>query len=802
MATDDIYDQDGEPDTKQKYGDPDLEAGDLLTEEDEKKVAKAVVKIWTTKNAIMQRREAKWEVNELRRAGYKNVQLKQESDDRTWRAWIPPAVAKAPDALSALNKSASLCRTFVGVILTDPPAVTPVPASGEDEDRDAAEFAGRVLEDLNSPAKLNGPKLCRRAFDRASTFGSAFTRFYIHPTAGGRAPIQISAGFTPATPPTQMNPQGSPERRAMTVEEAIKDPMTGLDWPEFQEMFVYPDGTLGKDETQAATRFRKAIKAETLTGRNVRMIPHTAEDIWDADGVQIAAFRPWGELKKMIEGEIELTDEQKEELFAYKPERYRAITTPEERRTISKPPEDEEERLVFTLVTYYKACDEYPRGAYLLTAGDQLVIERTEWTETDEAGKEISLMLPVSQMKQWSEGTADAYGFGMMDLIGEGNEIRAQIIGANLDWIDWSLNRKTFLPLGGMLRPQDLKLPGRTTLPVAPGEKPSYEEIPDFPNAADKMIGFVSNEMDTMANLSSIAQGLESSQVQSGRHAQAIVAQSHSALSEITGNVEDYAIRSAQIVLQLVRAYYDTKQTIGWVGEDGAYKQRKWSGADLRQTTDVKIKPGTNTMLSPVQKAALAQQYAQFGLLGQEDLRDISAAELGGTLGLQDDPFTLRIRRQIAAFLNGPPADWQPQFEQQPVMGPPGVDPMTGMEMPPTPVIDPMTGQPQMQSVQILDPVLAGIWRPYPQDELPHVARTRLREISKAMCQSKFAVLPEPWQFGIVQEFHRMNLPQMEAQGMQVGQPPNVAQSPAQRTQGPATPPQVPNMVGPGSTAS
>lgn len=788
MADEQVYDDPATSKDK-TYGDPELEPGELLLEPDDKKVAKACLRIWTTKNPIMQRREAKWEVNELRRAGFKNVQLKQESDDRTWRAWIPPHLQKAPDALSALNKAASLCRKFASILLTDPPAADCTPTSGEDEDRDAAEFSGRVLEDLDSPARLNERKLIFRGFDRASTFGSGFVRYFIHPTAGGRAPMKISAGFDVGT-----------GRSAQNVDEAITDPMTGMDWPEFQDMYVYPDGTLGSDETKAATKFRKAIKAEVLTGRNVRMIPHTAEDIWEADGVQIASFRPWGELRKMIDGDLQLSDEDKDALFAYKPERYRSITTPEERRTLSKPPEDDDEKLVFTLITYYKACDDYEKGCYVLSAGDQLVIERNEWTETDSAGKEISLMLPITQYKQWSEGTPDSYGFGMMDLIGEGNEIRAQIIGANLDWIDWSLNRKTFLPLGGMLRPQDLRLPGRTTLPVAPGEKPSYEEIPDFPATASNMMGFVSQEMDEDINLSQVAQGLESPQVQSGRHAQAIVAQAHSALSEITQNIEDGYIRGAQIKLQLVRAYYDADMTIGWVGDDGAYKQRHWSGSDLRQTTDVRLKPGTLTMLSPVQKAALAQQYAQFGLIGQEDLRDISASELGGTLGLQDDPFVLRVRRQIATFLNGPPKDWQPQFQQVLLQGPPSVDPTTGQPGPPTPVVDPQTGQPQMQPQQIMDPVLNGIWRPYPADELPYVARTRLREISRAMQRSQFAVLPQQWQFGMIQEFNRMNAPQAQTPGMQVGQPPNTAQSPAQRTQGPMAPPQQPNMVGPGST--
>jgi hypothetical protein len=754
-------------DSDEKYGDSDPEPGKLLTEKDEAEVAKEALKIWEAKDDIMKRRIAQWEVNELRRAGWKNVQLRQETDDLSWKAWMPPNAEHMPDALSAMNKAASLCRKYVSIMLADPPAPLAVPTSGEDEDRDAAEFATRVLEDLQSPAKLNTPKNIRRAFDRASTYGSGFIRYYIHPTAGGKKPIEISCGPL-----------------ATSVEDALIGP-DGQPWPELTTKFVMPDGTLTDIEAEAATKFIPGIKTEILTGKNVRFIPHTAEDISEADGLQVATFRAYGEIRKMFG--LELSEEEEEELFRFQPKDYKHIASKEERRTLKSPPKDDDEKLVFVLTTYYKACDEYPKGVYVVSLGNVKAPIKTEWVGEDSDGKEISLMLPLAQFKQWAEGTGDPYGFGMMDLIGEGNEIRAHMIGALMDHIDWMLSRKIFLPITGTITAKDLRLPGRTPIPIMPGMKPEYENIPGFPVEAMNLIGMTEKEMENDTSLGQVAQGLESSQVQSGRHAQAILSQVHAGLSEIRQNLEEGYIRASQIELQLVRVSVDSPTRIGWVGEDGAYKERRWTASDLRQTTDVRLKPGSLSMLSPIQKAALAEQYAQFGIITQEDLRDMISGELGGTLGLQDDAFVLRVRRQLATWLEGPPEGWQPQFQ------PPPVDPNTGQ-----PALDPATGQP-MQQVQVADPVLLGIWRPYPCDELPYVARTRLREIAKVMSKSEFAVKPQEWQFGVFQEYGRMNAPQQGLPGQQVGQPPNQAQSPAQRTQGPMAPPDTPAPTASGS---
>jgi hypothetical protein len=369
MSDADLYDS--EPDEqKESLGDPELEPGILLSEKADAKVAKAALMLWQAKDDLLQRTEARWAVNELRRQGWKNVQLRRESDDNSWFPWMPPHLETRPDASAAMNKAATMCRKFAAIMFADPPAPATVPATGEEEDRDAAEFSTRALEDVQSESKLNEPKTARLAFDRGSTFGSGFVLYYVHPTAGGRMPLEISA---------------RPEAR--TIDEALlnADPETGMPWSlEFVERYVAEDGSLTDDPTEAAQRNVPGLRREILTGRNVRMIPHTAEDIWEADGVQIAAFQTWGQLRRTFPKAIEgVSDEDKQHIFSWRPKQFKYMVSPTEKRTLANQPDDDDERLVFTLTTYYTACDDYPQGALVITVADRLKLEQREWTETD-----------------------------------------------------------------------------------------------------------------------------------------------------------------------------------------------------------------------------------------------------------------------------------------------------------------------------------------------------------------------------------------------------------------------------------
>lgn len=710
---------------EKRYGDLDPKKGPLLGE-DKEKVAKEAYRTWRTRDPSMARRLAQWEVNEYRREGVSESRVMRE-DDR-WIAWVPRWVKDDPERVQAPNKAARLCRRLTSQMFADPPAPEAVPASGEDEDVDAAEVSTRVLVDIQSEANLDDVGNLRHAFDLASTYDSGFIRYFIDPRGGGRVPLEVEAGYDPGEKPQAANlmvgflgTPGSPPREAQHILEAEVDPATGLPWKHKRMRYVRPNGTLTEVRGEAATRWVPTIEAEVLTGRNVRMIPHTARDISKARGCQVAFYETWGSLKDQFPDIAKLPDEKKQALFRFRPRNAETILAegvdPKMLGTqgSSSTEEDRDEALIFCLITYYKACDQYPEGLYLYTCGDSYVAYTDNWTMEDE-GLEEPLLIPIVQVKQFQEGTNDPYGRGLMRIVGSSNDLRAQQIASFLDHLDWLENRKGFIPTMSNLTSSDMEGEQRY-LKITPNGDPKWEDIPDYPSMAVEMFKMVGDEMDDDSGMGPLGDSLLDAE--SGRQAYAAVSQAHAGLSEPRQYVTKAYVRGCRIQLQLIRAFFPEQQKVRWLGEDNRHKVESWSVADLRTTRDVKLAPGTLTGLTPAQKTQLLEHYAELKAVPPEELREALAKNLGGTITLQDDPIRNRVRGQLADWGKGPPKDWQPQQD--------------GAE----------------------DPALR-MWEPVPSDILPEVAPIRAREIIRFMQTYRYRRWPKAWRAVVDAELERM----------------------------------------------
>jgi hypothetical protein len=718
--------------------------GELLTLAPDK-AAKRAVRLWESQDKIMSKRRAQWKANELRRRGVSNVQLVKKQDVNQWEVWVP--LGASPDQTPSINQAAQICRKAASLMFADPPAPDPVPPSGDEDDIAASEFSQRVLIDLQGESQLDDVKKSRKAFDRASTYGSGFVRYYIDPK-GERAPTQIQAGIDRMT-----------GERATTVEDALQraipaepDPLSGMagepvveDWPEFEDRFVAEDGSLIDSERDAKPMWLPRVRSEVLTGKQVRFIPHTASDIWDAEAIQIASFLTWGALRKMFD--LEVSEEERSHIFAYRPKHPEDLLGAGEKERLQPVADNHDETLVFVLTTYYRQCADYPNGAYVITIADKLAPVQEKW-EAEVNGKVEPLDIPVTQYAQFDEGRDDPYKAGIMELIGAGNNIRGAMIGTLLDHLEKFNSRKIFLPVNSIINEKDLQLPQKTVIPMNPGGQPIYEELPSWPRDALEMFGLITAEQQNAVGLGEAAQGLDSANIESGRHALAAMAQAHAALSEIKQNIEAGYVRGCRIQLQLVRAFYDAPRQLKWEGEDGEYRHRSWTNADLGSTKDVRLKPGTLTMMMPAAKVALAERFLQAGSLTAAKFADIMASNVGGDIGLEDDPFRQRIKRQIGQWAEGPPDGWQPQ---PPVtVGPDGtpIDEQTAM-------MAAAEGIP-VQQQPAPDPVLMEIWEPRLADELPEVASVRLMELAKLMSSRRYDRQPPEWRVPVDMEFQRM----------------------------------------------
>jgi hypothetical protein len=183
--------------------------------------------------------------------------------------------------------------------------------------------------------------------------------------------------------------------------------------------------------------------------------------------------------------------------------------------------------------------------------------------------------------------------------------------------------------------------------------------------------------------------------------------------------------------MALVRAHYEAPRIAKWAGPDEEYRVKFWSNSDLGNTTDVRMKPGALSLLSPAAKAQLAEHYFGLGILPPDRMQTIFRDNIGGLIGLSDDPHLMRIRRQIAGWLEGPPEGWQPNQGE---------------------VLD-QSGQGLQQKP---DPAVEAIWAPVDADFLPQVAQMRLSEISNLMATRAYAETVPGWSERVRLEFQQM----------------------------------------------
>lgn len=728
--------------------------GQNLLELDEKKAARRMLRDWNRSHNRVKRFLEEWKVNQARSQGFTGVKLVKIQDES--RFHVPLG---AVPSVTSMNKAIRLKRRLRATLFADPPAPEVEPSSDSDEDRDSAEFSKRALHVLSGPSRTRYYTRSAQAWELGSDYGSGFIHFWVDEHLGGRVRSKVMVrGPIPATETTEEVP--APK----TVKDGLLDPRTNLPWQgETVERLVAEDGqTLVDEPSEAGTKWLPGLDLELLTGKNVRFHPYTAMDIWDADGVSIGMMIPLGELRRMFPEKINaLSDEQLGKLVRARPDKWKEL-----KRVGDEAPGEgqiKDDTLVFRLIRYQRQSAQYPEGAVLVMAGDDLMLNRETWYDEF---NDSPLWIPLTQMKQYDDEVSEGnpYGKGVMFYMGPGNEIRASILGTMLEWLDKFRTRKTFVPITSTLQAKQLQSPTKTVLPMSPGGQPHFEQVPELPNIVKEMMAFVTADLDDESGLQETGQALSPTSVTSGRQLQTLLDQVRVGLSQLQHNAEQGILRGWGIMLQLARAFFEEQQQIGWMGEDGEYKRKKWNGSDLSDNTDVTMAKGSFTLMGPELKAEVAASYQAGGFISLQAATRAIQQNVAPLLALGEDRHRQRVRRQISSWEQGEPEGWidqrtevlvahSQQLEQQMQALAQQIGPGAAPEQ---------VQQVQAQMEQIAatppppDPVLAQIFRPLPVDEEPEVAMVRAYELGLSISSSVFSRWSDAWQQGIVTEYLRM----------------------------------------------
>lgn len=666
----------------QGYANQDL--GPLFDLPDDRSRCLAIAQLVKDQGRTRKRRRVEWECYKLWIRGVRGVYVKRNPEDRNQvELQIPLGAADLPPVL---DRADELLEKFVAHLLSDPPVPDAEPASDEDDDRDAAEFTTRVLTSEGAESGYNNLGVVRRACRKAGVFGSGFVYAYVDPTGGGWQPMQVRC-----------------HPLAQTVDQALIDPQTGQRITSdvgLVTKYVAEDGSLTSQKGKAKRQWRPKVRCDVLTGEHVVLVPETCSGINDADAVVLIRWTPWSTLQSMFPDTLSgLTTDQIRMLAGWNPEGSEGTMPGFVQQARGGTPIGTTDSvpgstLIPTLSYYQRSGGQYPKGCYMVAAHPEVapILHAQPWCGMVEPSPgqldEECLDLPIAQFRQLDDDLDDdPMGYGLIRKIGPADEVRGQIIMAFLEYLDQFLSPNTYIPMGSIIDADDFAARDGRVLYFNPQGKPEIEQVPAFPADGKEMLDRATNAQDSAVMLQETVQGGEVASVTSGAQVDAIAQLAHQNMATTRANTADGQERLWRIVAQLIRVFYTVPMQMQYEGEGGQYKAREWSRVDLGATRNIKIAAGSFTQQTPAAKQQQYDQRFQQQLIDKDEYDRLSASNISPLLGTQDNPHRVRAQRQVAAWNDGPPDDWQPPQAQRTV-GPDGTPQIQPAQDPANPFLD------------------------------------------------------------------------------------------------------------------
>lgn len=717
----------------------------------EAQAAKKFDRLWKMHATMLRRYEAQWDVNKARRLGFSDVRLVKANDNQSiWKAHIPLAQAgTAPTP----NRTDESVRGVIAALLVDEPKPDVLPSTDSDEDTEAAEFSTRILETETGESGLNLRAKMEGALDLAGTYASGFIRTWTDPYGSGRAPVEVLA-----------HPQ------ATTLQEAATGPEGAQPSSDYVLKYVLEDDTLSDSSAGAKVSWRPRVNKELLHGKQVRFVPCDASGVEDADLMLIITSMTFGTLKRRYPDVESMKAEDQWVIANWRPERFKDLlpdgmkvgetAKPDEGGDTNDGPPDES--TVFVGIAYGRQTPEYPDGCYACFAGGKFRLHGEPWVLEYEDKKgnlhREPRDIPITQYRWMPDHQRrNPYGIAISEPVGVLAEIQNFINKGILESIFKALNPNVMFPMGTTVQAEAWGRRDGTPIMFNPQGKPEFEPSPVIPPYVTEMLQKLDTDIDRTAGREGTSSNLNTPNIRSNDQANTVLQASLVALASVRNATASAYQRECRITLQEFKASYKVPQMIRYLSEDGAYKYQDWSGADLSSAKDVRIRKGTFTQMTPMDRAQNNAGLLQLGALTMPELIRLNRSAVDSVTGAQDDRHYQRIKRQIAKWKEGP---------SEAVLAIP----------PQPPQMDPNTGQPIPAPSPVMQEA-AAIFAPLPIDDEPAVAQIRHMELSNFMATTRFQRYPEEWKQGYIQAYSQarqaagvVSIPQQQQAAQQAQQ--------------------------------
>ena len=664
-----------------------------LAKKDPQAAANKIKKLWELQDPANRRRKVIWDQHKLWMMGIRGIRARPVSTDvNRWELYVPPGALDMPPVL---DQTESMLDKVTSHILADKASPYPIPVDDSPQERDGAQFAKRWLKVLGSEANANDALVFRTASKKSGIYGSTFIYHYVEDQGWDSDPTA-------------------------------------------------PDGR----------RWRKTICKKQLPPFYVRPIPETARDVANADGLLVMDTRTVGDIKREFPESLDWSQEQWNTVVNWKPQASKWALPWYINQRMNKGPEFKEDGTptdsspIVTLALYMRSSSEYPDGCYILTAGGEETLYAEDWLDHSDEQAPRPLDIPISQVKQLTDDVADDfYGRALIAMLGPIGEVRSSIILAWLDYLDRFTHPHTFIPLGSVVQPDQLAARDGRGIFFNPQGQPTMEQVPPFPQDAKEFLDRAQGVEQDIVGLYA-ATGESQAGVRSADQLALQTSNAQMNTTQISDNMADAIKRSWRISLQLARAFIPEPQILRDEDEDGAYREQEWRGLDFGRTNQVEIEPGTFTQMSPEAREQRIIQWQQLQWITPDQAKALVGSGIKAEVGLEDNPFLRKVRRELSAWRKGPDAGWMQQAQQVSAQNA-QIQSQAQLQPPPQP------GQPPAQPPQPI-PMPAGPFQRVATDMEPDAAAIRHAEIRREQSMATYGKMPKPWQVALDTEYEAM----------------------------------------------
>lgn len=757
---------------QKKYTAPIPDGGPLLEQADESKVFRSIDKDVLRQEPLAKRRCESQKHWEFVRAGCSFSVLNKSEDQSVYRQDFPPGIDNAP--LPIPNKIDDVCTKMVSQVIVDTPLPKAIAEGDDDRSRMAQDLTRKFLRADATADGTNDPALWRDALDMNQTGRSSFVVVWVDPMGGGWRPKQINAhpSAPDATNPMmgpKLDPNGQP-----VIDPATNQPMmerTGdpvLRYvaegpPAEDDPSQSPTLQFTTDPAAAARQWLPKVKRLLMPAAMVRTFPKTA-DAFSAQKITLLMWGTLDEAKQRFPVLAAMSDDQLKMLIKWRPKRWQALVPPE---MLPKGDDNDSaihgDALFFWYHHYCRIGPVYQDGAEIAVTGGSLdtstgkgfVLLRDTLREDVELddGTTVPVLMdpPVSQFKGLNDVKGgDPFGIEPISRFGGAGEFYASLMMSVIEAIDRGLHPNMFLGADSPVTREDMNRRDGTPIDITKKDDlPIWEQAPVLPGFVPALLDKIEVQVNSLAGTNETSNGLDSSYSTSGVAKEVAISQAKVALAVYWQNFIDGVTYYWTLKTRLAQAKLTVPMRVKLAGQDSAFKQRYWVGADLFGTSKAVLQPGSGTMQNATQKLQTLQVMLQLGATDPEEAGELARSSMSDDLGLAPNVHKERANRQVADWLEGPPKGWMDQYQanQKAQQGYAATLQQTVAALT-SQGIDARSAQQQAQQQSGPPPQPTPLYSPFvalPNDSDGYVAKIRAGVFSRFMATVDYMEQPEPW---------------------------------------------------------